>query len=163
MAAGRLPLMAGNWKMNLNHLEAIAVVQKLAFALNDADHEACEVAVLPPYTDIRSVQTLVDRLKCNPVPIMLPIGAEEHYKGSIDLLTMKGYTYAGNMGQDVIEGEIPANLLEDAKKYRAELIERIVENDDAAMAKAHPTNTLISKRSARRPSNAATMAAMMAA
>jgi len=60
MAAGRLPLMAGNWKMNLNHLEAIAVVQKLAFALNEADLEACEVAVLPPYTDIRSVQTLID-------------------------------------------------------------------------------------------------------
>ena len=60
MASGRLPLMAGNWKMNLNHLEAIAVVQKLAFALNDADHVACEVAVLPPFTDIRSVQTLVD-------------------------------------------------------------------------------------------------------
>ncbi|MFN8170031.1 MAG: triose-phosphate isomerase [Candidatus Nanopelagicales bacterium] len=58
--AGRLPLMAGNWKMNLNHLEAIAVVQKLAFALTDADLEACEVAVLPPFTDIRSVQTLVD-------------------------------------------------------------------------------------------------------
>jgi triosephosphate isomerase len=52
--------MAGNWKMNLNHLEAIAVVQKLAFALTDADLEACEVAVLPPFTDIRSVQTLVD-------------------------------------------------------------------------------------------------------
>jgi triosephosphate isomerase len=52
--------MAGNWKMNLNHLEAIAVVQKLAFALNDADLEACDVAVLPPFTDIRSVQTLVD-------------------------------------------------------------------------------------------------------
>ena len=60
MAAGRLPLMAGNWKMNLNHLEAIAVVQKLAFALNEADLEACEVAVLPPFTDIRSVQTLID-------------------------------------------------------------------------------------------------------
>ena len=58
--AGRLPLMAGNWKMNLNHLEAIAVVQKLAFALTDADLDACEVAVLPPFTDIRSVQTLVD-------------------------------------------------------------------------------------------------------
>jgi triosephosphate isomerase len=57
---GRLPLMAGNWKMNLNHLEAIAVVQKLAFALNEADLLACEVAVLPPYTDIRSVQTLID-------------------------------------------------------------------------------------------------------
>ncbi len=57
---GRLPLMAGNWKMNLNHLEAIAVVQKLAFALNEADLQACEVAVLPPFTDIRSVQTLID-------------------------------------------------------------------------------------------------------
>jgi triosephosphate isomerase (TIM) len=60
MAAGRLPLMAGNWKMNLNHLEAIHLVQTLAFALNEADLEACEVAVLPPFTDIRSVQTLID-------------------------------------------------------------------------------------------------------
>ncbi|MET9864055.1 triose-phosphate isomerase [Streptomyces smyrnaeus] len=52
--------MAGNWKMNLNHLEAIAHVQKLAFALTDKDYEAVEVAVLPPFTDLRSVQTLVD-------------------------------------------------------------------------------------------------------
>ncbi|MGW1199045.1 triose-phosphate isomerase [Streptomyces sp. NPDC002536] len=56
----RTPLMAGNWKMNLNHLEAIAHVQKLAFALADKDFEAVEVAVLPPFTDLRSVQTLVD-------------------------------------------------------------------------------------------------------
>ncbi|EST37871.1 triosephosphate isomerase [Streptomycetaceae bacterium MP113-05] len=56
----RTPLMAGNWKMNLNHLEAIALVQKLAFALADKDHESVEVAVLPPFTDLRSVQTLVD-------------------------------------------------------------------------------------------------------
>ncbi|MDH6580208.1 triose-phosphate isomerase [Kitasatospora sp. MAP5-34] len=56
----RLPLMAGNWKMNLNHLEAIAHTQKLAFALADKDYEAVEVAVLPPFTDLRSVQTLVD-------------------------------------------------------------------------------------------------------
>jgi triosephosphate isomerase len=60
MATTRKPLMAGNWKMNLNHLEAIALVQKLAFALNDEDYAAVEVAVLPPFTDIRSVQTLVD-------------------------------------------------------------------------------------------------------
>lgn len=60
MATTRKPLMAGNWKMNLNHLEAIAHVQKLAFALNDADFAAVDVAVLPPFTDIRSVQTLVD-------------------------------------------------------------------------------------------------------
>ncbi|MFT2014682.1 triose-phosphate isomerase [Streptomyces sp. 796.1] len=56
----RTPLMAGNWKMNLNHLEAIAHVQKLAFALADKDYEAVEVAVLPPFVDLRSVQTLVD-------------------------------------------------------------------------------------------------------
>jgi triosephosphate isomerase len=57
--ATRKPLMAGNWKMNLNHLEAIAHVQKLAFSLNERDFDAVEVAVLPPFTDLRSVQTLV--------------------------------------------------------------------------------------------------------
>ena len=56
----RTPLMAGNWKMNLNHLEAIAHTQKLAFALTDKDYATVEVAVLPPFTDLRSVQTLVD-------------------------------------------------------------------------------------------------------
>ncbi|WP_214414573.1 triose-phosphate isomerase [Sphaerisporangium fuscum] len=59
-AAARKPLMAGNWKMNLNHLEAIAHVQKLAFTLTDKDFDRTEVAVLPPFTDLRSVQTLVD-------------------------------------------------------------------------------------------------------
>ena len=56
----RTPLMAGNWKMNLNHLEAIAFVQKLAFSLDDKDFDKVEVAVVPPFTDIRSVQTMVD-------------------------------------------------------------------------------------------------------
>ncbi|WP_328376409.1 triose-phosphate isomerase [Streptomyces sp. NBC_00440] len=56
----RTPLMAGNWKMNLNHLEAIAHVQKLSFAITDKDYDAVEVAVLPPFVDLRSVQTLVD-------------------------------------------------------------------------------------------------------
>jgi triosephosphate isomerase (TIM) len=59
-ASTRTPLMAGNWKMNLNHLEAIAHVQKIAFTLNDEDHENVEVAFLVPFTDLRSVQTLVD-------------------------------------------------------------------------------------------------------
>jgi triosephosphate isomerase len=58
--AGRLPLLAGNWKMNYNHLEAIALVQKLAFALRPDDLKAAEVVVLPPFTDLRSVQTLID-------------------------------------------------------------------------------------------------------
>ena len=56
----RQPLMAGNWKMNCNHLEAIALVQKLAFSLTPKDHDAVEVVVLPPFVDLRSVQTLVD-------------------------------------------------------------------------------------------------------
>jgi len=58
--SGRRPLMAGNWKMNLNHLEAIALVQKLAFSLTEQQLNDVEIVVLPPYTDIRSVQTLVD-------------------------------------------------------------------------------------------------------
>jgi triosephosphate isomerase len=55
----RKPLMAGNWKMNLNHIEAIALTQKLAFSLNNDDFDAVDVAVIPPFTDIRSVESLV--------------------------------------------------------------------------------------------------------
>jgi triosephosphate isomerase (TIM) len=62
MAKSRTPLMAGNWKMNLNHQEAIVLVQKLAVTLADKKHDygRVEVVVLPPFTDLRSVQTLVD-------------------------------------------------------------------------------------------------------
>jgi triosephosphate isomerase len=64
---GRIPLMAGNWKMNLDHLQATHLVQKLDWTLRDARHDfaAVEVAVLAPFTDLRSVQTLIegDRLK----------------------------------------------------------------------------------------------------
>lgn len=56
----RKPLIAGNWKMNLNHLEAIAVTQKLSYSLEEKDYDAVDVTILPPFTDIRSVQTLVD-------------------------------------------------------------------------------------------------------
>ena len=98
MASGRLPLMAGNWKMNLNHLEAIAVTQKLAFALNDEDLKACEVAVLPPFTDIRSVQTLIDADKLD-----LRYGSQDvsafdkgAYTGEVSgaMLAKLGCTYA---------------------------------------------------------------------
>ncbi|MBT9257269.1 triose-phosphate isomerase [Phycicoccus sp. MAQZ13P-2] len=62
MASGRTPLMAGNWKMNLDHLQATHLVQKLDWTLKDGKHDfgAVEVVVLPPFTDIRSVQTLID-------------------------------------------------------------------------------------------------------
>jgi triosephosphate isomerase len=64
--------MAGNWKMNLNHLEAIALVQKLAFSLTEQQLNDVEVVVLPPYTDIRSVQTLVDGDK-----LLIEYGAQD--------------------------------------------------------------------------------------
>lgn len=61
-AVARTPFIAGNWKMNLDHLQSIAFVQKLAWTLSDAKHDfgAVEVAVFPPFTDLRSVQTLVN-------------------------------------------------------------------------------------------------------
>lgn len=61
----RVPLIAGNWKMNLDHQQAIALVQKLAYTLKDADHDygTAEVVVFPPFTDIRTVQTLIDAEK----------------------------------------------------------------------------------------------------
>ena len=64
-AGDRKPLVAGNWKMNLNHLEAIALTQKLAFTLTGKDFDAADVALLPPFTALRSVQTLVagDKLR----------------------------------------------------------------------------------------------------
>jgi triosephosphate isomerase len=61
----RTPLIAGNWKMNLDHLQAIALIQKLSWTLSDADHDysKVEVAVFPPFTDLRSAQTLIDAEK----------------------------------------------------------------------------------------------------
>jgi triosephosphate isomerase (TIM) len=68
----RRPLVAGNWKMHLTHLEAIALVQKIAFSLKEPELEAVEVVVLPPFTSVRSVQTLVDGDK-----LLLGYGAQD--------------------------------------------------------------------------------------
>ncbi|PPL20532.1 MULTISPECIES: triose-phosphate isomerase [Microterricola] len=82
MVVNRTPLIAGNWKMNLDHLQAIAFVQKLAWNLSEAKHDfaAVEVAVFPPFTDLRSVQTLVSADK-----LPLAFGAQdvsEHVSGA---------------------------------------------------------------------------------
>jgi triosephosphate isomerase len=95
--SGRRPLMAGNWKMNLNHLEAIGLTQRLAFSLNEKQLTEVEVAVLPPFVDIRSVQTLVDGDK-----LLLTYGAQDlwpypsgAYTGDISgpMLAKLGCTY----------------------------------------------------------------------
>ena len=74
MAVKRTPFIAGNWKMNLDHLQAVAFVQKLHWTLKDAKHEdgSVEVAVFPPFTDIRTVQTLLDADK-----IPFALGAQD--------------------------------------------------------------------------------------
>lgn len=74
MVTARRPLIAGNWKMNLDHLQSIAFVQKLAWSLKDAKHDyaTVEAAIFPPFTDLRSVQTLIDADKLD-----LELGAQD--------------------------------------------------------------------------------------
>ena len=85
----------------------------------------------------RVVEMMKDRLKCNAVPIQLPIGAESDFKGLIDLLEMKAYIYdeEDRLGQHISVEDIPADMLEQAQTYRAEMIEHIVETDDELMEK----------------------------
>ena len=80
-----------------------------------------------------SFATILDRLSKKAVRMQIPIGLEDKHEGVVDLLKQKAYRFEGNMGDEIIEGEIPENMLADVAKYRAELIEKIVENDDAVM------------------------------
>ncbi len=93
----RKPLIAGNWKMNLNHLEAIALVQKIAFTLPDKYYQHVEVAAIPPFTALRSVQTLVDADKLKIVYGAQDLSAKDSgaYTGEISgsMLAKLGCTY----------------------------------------------------------------------
>ena len=80
-----------------------------------------------------AVDMMKDRLKCNPVPIQLPIGSEDTFKGIIDLVEMKAYVYYDDLGKDIRCEEIPADLKEKADEYHAHMIESISEYDDAIM------------------------------
>jgi len=82
----------------------------------------------------KSYASILDRLSTKAVRFQIPIGLEDKFEGVIDLLSMKAYHFEGEMGKNVIAGEIPAGMKAEADKYRAELVERIVENDDAVMA-----------------------------
>ena len=81
----RRPIMAGNWKMNLNHFEAIALVQKIAFSLPDKYFDKVDVTVIPPFTDLRSVQTLVDGDK-----LRLTYGAQDLSQHDVGAYTVDG-------------------------------------------------------------------------
>jgi elongation factor G len=83
-----------------------------------------------------AVGTIVDKLKANPVPLQIPIGAESEFRGLIDLLEMKGHVYdEGNNPTEPKEIEIPEDLLEKAKVARAFMVEKIAETDDSIMEK----------------------------
>jgi len=123
----RQVLVAGNWKMNLNHLEAIALVQKIAFSLPKKYFAKVEVAVLPPFTDIRSVQTLVDGDR-----LLLRYGAQDvsrydsgAYTGDVSglMLAKLGCTYVTvghserrefhNEGDELVNAKVKAALKHD--------------------------------------------------
>ena len=81
----------------------------------------------------RAVEMMKDRLKCNPVPIQLPIGAEETFSGIIDLVEMQCYRYYDDLGKDIRCEPIPEDMKEKAAEYHAHMIESISEYDDAIM------------------------------
>ena len=83
----------------------------------------------------RCVDMLRERLKCNAVPIQLPIGAEETFKGIIDLIEMKADVYYDDMGKDLRVEEIPADMLDQAQEYHDALIEAVAETDEELMMK----------------------------
>ena len=83
----------------------------------------------------RVVQMMKDRLKCNAVPIQLPIGSEDTFKGIIDLVEMKAYVYYDDLGKDIRCEEIPEDMKELAEKYHTEMVEHVAEQDDALMDK----------------------------
>ncbi len=97
----------------------------------------------------RSFDSILKRLSPNAVRVQIPWGEEEHHVGVVDLIKMKAYTFEGNMGMEVTEHEIPEELKEMATAYRAELIEKVVEHDDALMTAyldgVEPTNEDIKK------------------
>ena len=83
----------------------------------------------------RVVRMMKDRLKCNAVPIQLPIGAEDTFRGIIDLVEMKAEVYYDDLGKDMREEEIPADMLDLANEYHEKLVESVAELDEALMEK----------------------------
>jgi triosephosphate isomerase (TIM) len=126
MAVTRVPLIAGNWKMNLDNLQAVAFVQKLHWTLKDAKHEdgSVEVAVFPPYTDIRTVQTLLDADK---IPFAL---------GAQDLSAKDSGAYTGEIsGQFLAKLDCRYVIIghSERRQYHAETDEVVASKVQAAL------------------------------
>lgn len=119
----RTPLMAGNWKMNLNHQEAVVLTQKLAWTLSDKKHDygQVEVVVVPPFTDLRSVQTLVDGDQ-----LLVKYGAQ-------DVSTQESGAYTGEISAGML-AKLGCSYVVVGHSERRE---HHAETDDVVSAKAH--------------------------
>jgi elongation factor G len=104
-----------------------------------------------------SVQTMVDRLGARPVPVQLPIGAEEHFRGVADLVEMKAITYLDDLGQNMEVGEIPAELLEQANEYHHQLIDAVADHDDELLETYLEDESAVTPDMLRRALRAATL------
>jgi triosephosphate isomerase len=126
VAVTRTPLIAGNWKMNLDHLQAVALVQKLHWTLKDAKHESdtVEVALFPPFTDLRTVQTLIDADK---IPFAL---------GAQDISTHDSGAYTGEISGAFLAKLDAAYVIighSERREYHAESDEVVADKVAAAI------------------------------
>jgi elongation factor G len=83
----------------------------------------------------RTIAMITERLKANPVAVQIPLGAEESFTGTIDLLRMESATYAGDLGEKVVHGPVPAEMVQEAEEYRERLLETLSEFDDSIAEK----------------------------
>ncbi len=104
-----------------------------------------------------SVQTMVDRLGANPVPVQLPIGIEEHFRGVVDLVEMKAITWGDDLGVDMDIGDIPPELNEQAQEYHHQLIDAVADHDDELMEAYLQDESSVTPEMLRRALRAATL------
>ena len=104
-----------------------------------------------------SVQSMVDRLGAHPVPVQLPIGQEEHFRGVVDLIEMRAITYSDDLGTNMEIGEIPAELLEQANEYHHQLIDSVADHDEQLMETYLEDESAVTPEMLRRALRAATL------
>ena len=104
-----------------------------------------------------SVQSMVDRLGAHPVPVQLPIGQEEHFRGVVDLVEMRAITYSDDLGTNMEIGEIPAELLEQANEYHHQLIDSVADHDEQLMETYLEDESAVTPEMLRRALRAATL------
>jgi elongation factor G len=104
-----------------------------------------------------SVNSMVERLGARPVPVHLPIGAEEHFRGVVDLIEMRSLTWEDELGEKVEIGEIPAELMEQAQEYHHQLIDAVADHDDELMETYLEDESAVTPEMLKRALRAATL------